>query len=121
MSDIPSAFNTKLKLSGTIFVQLHAKEAHTRVEFGVAKHLIVTAILRTTCIDKCIKFIHAAELKISSSYSSLVRIFMIHRAKNEAEMKRSGTCHDITKDLKLTVIPTRNDPMYITATRRGSS
>lgn len=78
MPEIRGGFDKILVVSETATIPLCMRETRTLESFGMMDNLAVLVLFRTTFIDRCIKYIHPAKLKIVSHHSPLVPILTIH-------------------------------------------
>lgn len=82
---IPSASDSKVKVSGAITLYLHMGISHACVNFDVVNKLFVAALLDTVYIGRFIKSIYPIERKTVSFYSPSVPRLVVHEAVSDVK------------------------------------
>lgn len=78
MTDIRSASESRLKVSGTIILNHGMRGSRTRVTFGTVKKLVLPVGIGKTYINSSIKLIRQPESKSVLHHSPPVPILMVH-------------------------------------------
>lgn len=117
LSEIRSASNTIIIVSGTITTHLRIDGSRTLLTFDVVDRLALPVLLGTTFIDKYIKSIYPAVRKLFRYHFLPVPIRMVQKTNSEAKKNTSDICQLIEEDAALLVTPTRSDLKNIIVSR----
>lgn len=118
MSEIQSASDTRLVVSGTVTLHLCIGESHTWVLFCVLDKPVVPVLLRTTFMEKFMKYIHPVERKIMLHLSPPVPNLMVDEANSGPKKSRLDSRQLIDQDPAVLVTPISGRPNYISAARQ---
>lgn len=76
MLDIRNAFDTRLKVSGTITLHLGMGGSRTRVNFGFVNEQVVPVLLVAMYTNRLVRSIHLAQKKIFPHHSPPVPVLL---------------------------------------------
>lgn len=88
ISNISSASDAKLRVSGIITLHRQMDESRTRLNFGNISELAVTVRVQTDYVDRFIKSMHPFKRKIVPFHSPPLSILMMHEAWSVAENEK---------------------------------
>lgn len=105
MLDSCSAYDAKLRVSGTITLHMGMSKSRTRVNFGVENELVVPILLGTPCTDRLFKSVHPVERTIFPHHSPPVPILMVHKAGSAGKNGIPGSREEVVDGLALLATP----------------